>query len=167
MKRVSVGDKYHYLTVIRRVGTKKNKTPIWLCKCDCGEYTKVSSEHLRNGSVKSCGCYRTTRMRNIQKRENTFVINGDVVTAFDQNGNSFIFDLEDLERVKKYYWSVTPRGYVRNSKHGIFLHRYILNTPDGLVVDHRNHDTTDNRKCNIWSCTQSDNMYNQRRFHRR
>ena len=113
MKRVSVGDKYHYLTVIRRVGTKKNKTPIWLCKCDCGEYTKVSSEHLINGSVKSCGCYRTTRMGNIQKRENTFVINGDVVTAFDQNGNSFIFDLEDLERVKKYYWSVTPRGYVK------------------------------------------------------
>ena len=106
-------------------------------------------------------------MRVLKKRSNKFVIDGAVVTGYDEQGNSFIFDLEDLERVRQFYWSVTSRGYVRCVKENMFLHRFILNTPDGYVVDHKNYVTTDNRKCNIWSCTQSDNMYNQKRFHRR
>lgn len=30
----------------------------WLCKCDCGTVAEVSSERLRIGKSKSCGCYR-------------------------------------------------------------------------------------------------------------
>lgn len=40
----------------------------WLCKCDCGREVLVSSNHLRTGNTKSCGCLndelrRTSRMR--------------------------------------------------------------------------------------------------------
>jgi hypothetical protein len=28
----------------------------WLCKCDCGKFTKVLSGHLMSGRIKSCGC---------------------------------------------------------------------------------------------------------------
>ena len=165
---IIIGETYHNLKVLKRVGSKSNKTPIWECQCTlCGSLTKVSSEHLKDGSTKSCGCFRRNKMRVLKKRSNKFVIDGVVVTGYDEQGNSFIFDLEDLERVRQFYWSVTSRGYVRCVKENMFLHRFILNTPDGYVVDHKNHVTTDNRKCNIWSCTQSDNMYNQKRFHRR
>lgn len=163
---IIVGETYHNLKVIERIGTRPNKTPIWKCECTlCGSITSVSSEHLKDGSTNSCGCLRKKKMTILKKRTNKFVIEGDIVTGYDEQGKSFIFDLEDLDRVKQYYWSVTSRGYVVNSKHNMFLHRFILNAPDGYVVDHKNHITTDERKCNIWVCTQSDNMYNQKRFH--
>lgn len=161
---VKIGDHYNQLTVVRRVGTKSNKTPIWLCQCDCGNFTEVSSEHLKDSSIKSCGCFRVSFMKSCKSKENTFVIRDDYVIGYDCKGNSFLFDLEDLDRVKTLYWSVNARGYVRNVKTRTFLHRFILGTPPNLVVDHKNHDTTDNRKKNIWSCTQSDNMRNQKRF---
>jgi len=41
---------------------------MWLCRCDCGKQTTVSSLHLRNGRVKSCGCWRTeTLLKRITK----------------------------------------------------------------------------------------------------
>lgn len=42
----------------------------------------------------------------------------------------------------------------------IHLHRLIMNCPEGMVVDHVNHDTFDNRKQNLRVCTQSQNMKN-------
>ena len=30
----------------------------WVCSCDCGKETKVTSYNLRNGHTKSCGCLR-------------------------------------------------------------------------------------------------------------
>lgn len=29
----------------------------WLCQCKCGNTTIVSSDHLKKGEIKSCGCY--------------------------------------------------------------------------------------------------------------
>ena len=163
---IIIGETYHNLKVIERIGTRPNKTPIWKCECTlCGSITSVSSEHLRDGSTNSCGCLRRKKMSIISKRTNKFVIDGDIVIGYDEQGKSFIFDLEDLDRVSQHYWSVDSRGYVKCVKERIFLHRFILNTPNDYVVDHKNHKTNDNRKCNIWSCTQSDNMYNQKRFH--
>ena len=34
------------------------ETRSWLCKCQCGNETKVASYNLRNGHTKSCGCLR-------------------------------------------------------------------------------------------------------------
>lgn len=34
----------------------KNGHVIWLCKCDCGNITKVESHCLKNGNTQSCGC---------------------------------------------------------------------------------------------------------------
>lgn len=43
----------------------------------------------------------------------------------------------------------------------IGLHRWILNCPKGLQVDHINHNTLDNRKCNLKICTQLENANNK------
>lgn len=40
------------------------------------------------------------------------------------------------------------------------LHRFIMNAPLGLEVDHINHDTLDNRKVNLRLATRSQNMQN-------
>jgi hypothetical protein len=53
------GEKIGRLTVLSREGTyisRKSKTALWRCKCDCGEETVVRGASLRNGTTTSCGC---------------------------------------------------------------------------------------------------------------
>lgn len=160
-----VGMTFNRLTVVEKACNTKSGNAQWKCKCSCGNYTVVQSYKLRNGLTKSCGCLTREIAIKTHSRSNTFKIVGEVVYAKDTQGKEFIFDLDQLEKVKKYYWSVTPKGYVKNVKHRMFLHRYLLNSPKELVTDHKNHITTDNRLCNIVACTQSENMFNQKRFH--
>ena len=44
----------------------------------------------------------------------------------------------------------------------IYLHRVIMNPPDGMVVDHINGDGLDNRRQNLRICTQRDNVKNRK-----
>ena len=47
------GQKFARLTVIERDYSKR--TTAWKCKCECGNYTVVTTKHLNGGQVKSCG----------------------------------------------------------------------------------------------------------------
>lgn len=44
----------------------------------------------------------------------------------------------------------------------VYLHRLIMNAPKGIVVDHINGDTLDNRKPNLRLCSHKENIRNQR-----
>lgn len=44
----------------------------------------------------------------------------------------------------------------------IRLHRWIVNCPSDMCVDHINHNTLDNRKCNLRVCTKGENNWNNR-----
>lgn len=35
---------------------KHGKRRLWLCLCDCGKTSKVTTTHLKTGHTKSCGC---------------------------------------------------------------------------------------------------------------
>jgi len=50
-------EQFGQLTVIRRVKGNKLHSK-WLCKCSCGQLTKVLATNLRKGTTKSCGCLR-------------------------------------------------------------------------------------------------------------
>lgn len=71
-------------------------------------------------------------------------------------------DTEDVEIVAKYRWHLNDSGYAVNRSNGITvrMHRLINNTPDGLFTDHKNHNTLDNRKSNLRTVTQAENMRN-------
>lgn len=48
---------YGRLTVIGDDGTRtKSGKVLWNCLCECGNTTYVRADHLKNGSVVSCGC---------------------------------------------------------------------------------------------------------------
>lgn len=70
-------------------------------------------------------------------------------------------DIEDIEKIKKYKWSLDGFGYVQAYiPQTIRLHRLLLNAPKGMDVDHINHDTLDNRKSNLRICNRSQNTIN-------
>lgn len=80
-------------------------------------------------------------------------------------------DDEDYDRISDYSWNACynkniknyyiTHSYKENGKSkNLFLHRLIMNCPEGMVVDHINHDTTDNRKQNLRIVTQKENMQN-------
>lgn len=84
-------------------------------------------------------------------------------------GQYAIVDPEDYERINKYKWNAY-RGYssyyskrkIYNRKKGtertIYMHRYIMNAPEGMVVDHINHNGLDNRKENLRFATRAENV---------
>lgn len=54
-----IGNTYNSLTIISMEDLNgKGKPRRALCKCICGNYTKVALSDLRSGHTKSCGCLR-------------------------------------------------------------------------------------------------------------
>ncbi len=55
------------------------------------------------------------------------------------------------------------RADYRNGRRYVLLHREITACPPNLVVDHINHDTLDNRRCNLRVCQPFQNAANTRK----
>lgn len=81
-----------------------------------------------------------------------------------------IFDIEDLESVSQYKWSLSKRkegGFyvVTHSKDGnrrlIMLHRLVTGERFKLV-DHKDRDSLNNRKSNLREATPSQNALNSK-----
>lgn len=76
---------------------------------------------------------------------------------------SMLIDEDDLEKINKLKL-IVKHGYVkiRIKNKEISLAREIMNAPFGMVVDHINGNTLDNRKCNLRICTNSQNLKNRK-----
>jgi hypothetical protein len=75
-----------------------------------------------------------------------------------------VVDDVDFEEVSKYNWYLVGRSVRRlDSERGwVSMPRSLLDAPDGMVVDHINHNTLDNRRSNLRVCLQSENIKNCR-----
>lgn len=78
-------------------------------------------------------------------------------------GKFALIDDEDEELVSRHKWHTQSRGYVRTfvGRKSIYLHRLIMNAPDGVEVDHINNNKLDCRKSNMRLCTRSQNNMNK------
>lgn len=54
--------RFGQLVALKCIG-RQNGNKQWLCRCDCGETTKCSVHHLKEGGTISCGCYRRRRTK--------------------------------------------------------------------------------------------------------
>jgi len=52
------GQRFGRLTVLARDPATHKCSSYWICICDCGNRSSVSSQSLRNGVTTSCGCYQ-------------------------------------------------------------------------------------------------------------
>jgi hypothetical protein len=78
-----------------------------------------------------------------------------------------LIDEEDYEKIKDYKWYLNGKGYVvatayiNGERHKLRLQRFLMNAPDGFVVDHINRNKLDNRKENLRICTYGENTRNR------
>ncbi len=78
-----------------------------------------------------------------------------------------IVDAADYERVSKYKWCASgsgDRAYACRSDNGryVSLHRFLMNPPKGMVVDHIDGNRLNNRRSNLRICTVRQNTWNSR-----
>lgn len=76
-------------------------------------------------------------------------------------------DIEDYDLVNRWHWKNTLGRAQRSTfgKVGVnatLMHRLVISAPNGMVVDHINHDPLDNRKANLRVCTQAQNTWNSK-----
>jgi hypothetical protein len=103
--------------------------------------------------------------------------NGDgtgTIPLFNKGGEKIaevLVDTEDLERLLGgRSWALGSHGYAMRTfksegdraKYGTaqIMHRFIMDCPKGMVVDHINHNKLDNRKSNLRIVTHAENSQN-------
>jgi hypothetical protein len=84
-----------------------------------------------------------------------------------------IFDLEKLILFNKHWhlsWNNHSKSYyakytiyAKNKKYKtIYLHRFLLNPPNNLYIDHKDHNTLDNRRNNLIIVDNSTSLKNRK-----
>lgn len=91
-------------------------------------------------------------------------------------GEWTILDQEDYYQLGNYKWhlngnknkfyavrDIKVEGEIRQ----VSMHREIMDAPEGILVDHKNTNTLDNRRTNLRLATRSQNTYNRRKTKRK
>lgn len=98
-------------------------------------------------------------------KENHYEVNGEYVVGYTYNTNTpFYVDFEDFEKIKPYCWLSDKQGYLimqKNHKQAK-MHRFIMQPPENMVIDHIDGNPANNRRGNLRVCTQQQNMMNSR-----
>lgn len=158
------GQQFNRLTVVMDYDKARDGSILWLCKCSCGNTTYATITQLRSGDIKSCGCLKKVASR----KYNTYEIVGEVVKVFDSKGNFTLIDLDDLDKVKPYYWFKATGGYFvtvtgRKYTTRLALHNFVFPEAilDGYEVDHKDRRKFNNTKGNLRLATRSENNINK------
>lgn len=156
------GRRFGKLTVISLDCENISKNRRWFCKCDCGTIKSIWGSPLRRGRIVSCGCSRSLD-RNYP--EPSPVKNARWICL--GYGRFTLIDADQYEIVSKKKWTLSAAGYARtngfvNGKKSanVYLHRFILGLKSGEIADHISGDKLDNRKSNLRTVTQSENIHN-------
>lgn len=111
----------------------------------------------------------------MRKKFRPIIIEGDVAIIPLTKGQRAVIDAVDVPMVEPYCWHAiwSPHGKCFYAARGTFnthgrvstlqMHRALLGVTDPKTfVDHRNHDTLDNRRSNLRACTPSESNWNMR-----
>lgn len=118
-------------------------------------------------------CATLCRMEDTMHKHtpNDYTVSGEVAQLHLKGGYTVLVDTADLPLVLQHRWYVHRSGTygykhvmtVRRTdgvKTVLYLHRFLLNTPAHLHVDHINHDPLDNRRANLRNVRPVDNQLN-------
>lgn len=115
------GRKYGKLLVICRKASNSKGNSMWECKCDCGKITVVSSNRLRSGNTKSCGCTHgeshgmaNTRIYRIWQAIKNRCLNKNVKAYIYYGGRGITICEEWIKSFNAFYEWAISNGYADN-----------------------------------------------------
>lgn len=90
------------------------------------------------------------------------------LTGDNAAGKSATVDDADYENVARYNWYMSSAGYAcrnlwlkgQGRATTVYLHRVVMQPPQGITVDHKNGDRLDNRRSNLRLATVGENRRN-------
>lgn len=173
VKEDIAGKTFGELTVIKQaedyITSNGKHLAMWKCKCICGNIKDILGSSLKNGNTQSCGCLSLKKLELGRiKKLNKYDLTGKYGIGWTSNTNhEFYFDLEDYDKIKNYTWWENDQGYCiatisYNPHTTIRMHRIIMDVSDDLDIDHKNHNTLDNRKEYLRVCTRQQNIFNSK-----
>ncbi len=140
------------------------------CTCErCGKPFNEKPARVREGRGRFCS-------KVCRYAPNAIQVSGDVafmeLTDHLNNLKAAVkFDAADVPMIKELgkrwapSWSESHKQYravARTENGSVLMHRWLMNAPAGMLVDHINHDTLDNRRSNLRLVTHSENEQNRR-----
>lgn len=96
-------------------------------------------------------------------------VSGTETRQIELGGGLFaVVDAEDYAWLRQWKWHVGSGGYAVRKGDGrhIFMHREILQTPEGMHTDHIDRNKTNNVRANLRVATRSQNAANSNRTDR-
>lgn len=117
--------KFGLLTALYPTKTKDGTHMYWICQCDCGKQKEIASNHLKSGSVQSCGCIKTSigemNIENILIKEN---IEYATQYSFDdlRNINLLRFDFAIFNKEHKLERLIEFDGIQHYEEQAYFTH---------------------------------------------
>ena len=139
----------------------------WKCQCSCEDHTIITvlSSNLKNGNTTSCGCYNKEKISQTNTNRNKYNLDGEYGICFLFDGSEVLFDKEDYDLINDWTWCNNKCYAYSRKQNGktAMMHRLVMGLSDKdeeILVDHINHNTLDNRKCNLRFATKSQNTMN-------
>jgi hypothetical protein len=111
--------------------------------------------------------------------QNEYRVDGDIANIVLTHGQVAKVDASMLDRLLPFKWfakwnSGTQSYYAASTQrrkdgvtYTLWMHRVVMGAPKGMHVDHKHHDTLDNRQSQLETCTHLQNMQNRRAYRRR
>lgn len=132
--------------------------------CDCGKCGgSYNINKIKRGETQSCGHLKISHGK--QYKYNVVEFKDDYGIIYTLDGTAFYFDKEDYPLIQDKFW-YNSNGYLYHcyvldgKNHYVAFHRLIMNVDDNLYVDHKDRNTTNNRKSNLRICTHQENDRN-------
>ncbi len=103
------------------------------------------------------------------KKGRFWVVDGDIA-YIDHPRGRIVIDAEDMPKVQAFSLVACfdRKGYVKLLKHNKgqvktsrLLHRIIVDVPEGLQIDHKDNNKSNNRKSNLRLATNTQNQQNR------
>src|SRR5690606_13963766 len=128
-----------------------NKTKVCIICPEHGEFWQRPSSHLKGHGCQKCGKVKEKKSvieNKLKKKFKDLIQPEDYKLIPLTQGKHAIVDNEDFDRVKDINWCYTNNGYAINNEYSQ-IHRYIMNAPDDILVDHEDGNPLNNRRSNL------------------